>query len=45
MTPSPEPGWGVDLDEKAAAKYPPTKFLFDSWAAKVRRPDGGLVAP
>jgi mannonate dehydratase len=35
----------VDIDEKAAARFPPTKFLFDRWAASVRRPDGGLEAP
>ncbi|GAA2629221.1 D-galactonate dehydratase family protein [Dactylosporangium fulvum] len=45
MYPSNEPGWGVDLDEREAAKYPPTKFLFDRWAAVVRRPDGALEAP
>lgn len=42
---SDRPGWGVDLDERAAATYPPTRFLFDSWAATVRRPDGGLECP
>jgi mannonate dehydratase len=45
LTPSAEPGWGVDLDEKAAAQHPPTKFLHESWSARVRRPDGGLEAP
>jgi mannonate dehydratase len=45
LTPSDEPGWGVDLDETAAAKYPPTKFLHERWSARVRRPDGGLEAP
>jgi mannonate dehydratase len=45
LVPSPAPGWGVDLNEKAAAGYPPTRFLFDSWAATVRRPDGGLECP
>ncbi|HEY3751207.1 MAG TPA: enolase C-terminal domain-like protein [Pseudonocardiaceae bacterium] len=45
LTPSGAPGWGVDLDETAAAEYPPTRFLFDSWAATVRRPDGGLECP
>jgi mannonate dehydratase len=45
LTPSPEPGWGVDLDEAAAAKFPPTKFLHERWSARVRRPDGGLEAP
>jgi mannonate dehydratase len=45
LTPSDRPGWGVDLDEAAAAKFPPTKFLHERWSARVRRPDGGLEAP
>lgn len=45
MTPSDRPGWGVDLDEAAAAKFPPTKFRHERWSARVRRPDGGLEAP
>jgi mannonate dehydratase len=45
LSPSNEPGWGVDLDEAAAAKFPPTKFLHERWSARVRRPDGGLEAP
>ncbi|HEX9999107.1 MAG TPA: enolase C-terminal domain-like protein, partial [Actinoplanes sp.] len=45
LMPSDRPGWGVDLDEKAAARFPPTKFLFDRWTAQVRRPDGSLEAP
>jgi mannonate dehydratase len=45
LWPSDQPGWGVDLDERAAAVYPPTRFVFDSWAATVRRPDGGLECP
>jgi mannonate dehydratase len=45
LTPSAEPGFGVDLDEKAAGRFPPTKFLHERWAANVRRPDGGLEAP
>ncbi|MFI9381315.1 enolase C-terminal domain-like protein [Kutzneria sp. NPDC052558] len=45
LHPSTEPGWGVDLDEAAAAKFPPTKFLHERWSARVRRPDGGLEAP
>jgi AcrR family transcriptional regulator len=38
----PEPGFGVDFDEKAASRFPPVKFRFDRWAAGVRRPDGSL---
>ncbi len=45
LVPSDQPGWGVDLDERAAVRYPPTRFLFDGWAASVRRPDGGLECP
>jgi mannonate dehydratase len=45
LLPSDQPGWGIELDEKAAAEYPPTRFLHESWAAGVRRPDGGLEAP
>jgi mannonate dehydratase len=45
LTPSPSPGWGVDLDEQAALRFPPDKFRFERWVAQVRRPDGGLEAP
>ena len=45
LHPSESPGWGVDIDEKAAAAYPPRKFLHERWSAQVRRPDGGLEAP
>jgi mannonate dehydratase len=45
LYPSTAPGWGVDLDERAAAAHPPVKFLHENWAAQVRRPDGGLEAP
>ncbi|TKA10311.1 enolase C-terminal domain-like protein [Actinacidiphila oryziradicis] len=45
LYPSQQPGWGVELDEKAAAAHPPTKFLHERWSARVRRPDGALEAP
>ncbi|MFC1405494.1 MULTISPECIES: enolase C-terminal domain-like protein [Streptacidiphilus] len=45
LTPSEQPGWGVDLDEKAALRHPPVKFLHERWSTQVRRPDGGLEAP
>ncbi|MEE4542577.1 enolase C-terminal domain-like protein [Streptomyces sp. V4-01] len=45
LTPSDAPGWGVDLDEKAALRHPPVKFLHERWSAGVRHPDGGLDAP
>jgi mannonate dehydratase len=42
LWPSPEPGFGVDFDEKAASRFPPVKLRFDRWAAGVRRHDGSL---
>ncbi|WP_194911576.1 enolase C-terminal domain-like protein [Catenulispora rubra] len=45
MYPSDTPGWGIEIDEQEAAKYPPVKFLHERWSAGVRRPDGGLEAP
>jgi hypothetical protein len=39
LYPSNAPGWGVDLDEAEAAKYPPETGLHERWAARVRRPD------
>ena len=45
LWPSERPGWGVDLDEKAALRHPPVKFLHERWSTQVRRPDGGLEAP
>ncbi|MEV4887912.1 enolase C-terminal domain-like protein [Nonomuraea sp. NPDC055795] len=45
LTPSDRPGWGIDLDERAALRHPPTTHLHERWAARVRRPDGGIEAP
>ncbi|BBB02172.1 putative mandelate racemase/muconate lactonizing enzyme [Actinacidiphila reveromycinica] len=45
LAPSDAPGWGVDLDEAAARRFPPVKFLHERWATGVRHPDGGLDAP
>jgi len=45
LYPSPAPGLGVDIDERQAAKYPPTRFAHDRWAVRVRATDGGLLAP
>ncbi|TDV52149.1 enolase C-terminal domain-like protein [Actinophytocola oryzae] len=45
LYPSDAPGWGVDVAEEEAAKYPPETHLHERWAARVRRPDGGLEAP
>ena len=40
-----EPGWGIDVDESAAARFPAELSAHDSWAAGVRGPDGALQAP
>lgn len=46
ITPSTAPGWGVNIDERESAKYPPDdRPRHDRWAALVRRPDGGIEAP
>jgi mannonate dehydratase len=45
LAPSDSPGWGVDLDEAAAERFPPVTHLHERWAARVRRPDGSLDAP
>jgi mannonate dehydratase len=45
LEPSPDAGFGVDLDERLAAKYPPAKFAHDRWAVRVRATDGSLLAP
>ncbi|GAB3574424.1 D-galactonate dehydratase family protein [Leifsonia lichenia] len=45
LTPNDAPGWGIDLDEVAAARYPAELSGHDAWAAGVRRPDGALEAP
>ena len=39
------PGWGVELDEKAAAEFPPVRHGHERWTARVRRPDGAVEAP
>lgn len=45
LTPSDAPGWGVDLDERAAARFPAGLSGHDGWAAGVRSTDGALIAP
>jgi mannonate dehydratase len=48
MYPSDKPGWGIEVDEKAAAKYPynrdqgPRGKLNGGWG-EVRLPDGTIV--
>lgn len=38
-----KPGWGIDIDEKAAARFPVTVSV-DQWT-QTRLPDGTLVRP
>lgn len=45
LTPNEAPGWGISVDEEAAARYPAELSKHDAWAAGVRGPDGGLLAP
>ncbi|MEV3984299.1 enolase C-terminal domain-like protein [Nonomuraea sp. NPDC049758] len=45
LRPADLPGWGIELDEKLAAAYPPVTHLHERWAARVRRPDGGIEPP
>jgi mannonate dehydratase len=37
---SDAPGWGIELDERRAAEFPPVTGIHE-----VRRPDGAVVAP
>jgi mannonate dehydratase len=45
LRPSEAPGWGIDIDETAAARYPAGLSSHDAWVARVRALDGGLIAP
>jgi mannonate dehydratase len=45
LRPNDAPGWGIDLDESEASRFPPGLSGHDAWAAKVRGLDGGLIAP
>jgi mannonate dehydratase len=45
LVPNETPGWGIDIDEEMAARYPAELSGHDAWAAGVRRPDGALEAP
>lgn len=45
MEPNHAPGWGIEIDEKLAAKFPPEKHKHERWSSLVRRPDGGIEAP
>jgi len=44
LYPSEQPGWGVDIDEVAAAKFR-HEVLHERWSARVRRPDGVSKLP
>ncbi len=45
LRPNEAPGWGIDIDEKAAAAFPPVLSGHDQWALGVRGTDGALFAP
>jgi mannonate dehydratase len=42
---SDAPGWGVELDERRAAAFPPVFGVHERWTSTVRRPDGAVEAP
>ena len=41
--PSDKPGWGIEVDEKAAAKYPYTANKLNGGWGEVRLPDGTII--
>jgi mannonate dehydratase len=45
LRPSDLPGWGIDIDEQAALRFPPSRFAFERWTVQVRGTDGALFAP
>jgi mannonate dehydratase len=45
IAPSAAPGWGIDLDEDAAARFPPPGAPDSRLGFVVRRPDGTLSPP
>jgi mannonate dehydratase len=45
LAPSAAPGWGIGLDELAAARFPPPSVADGRTAFRIRRPDGSISAP
>ncbi|WP_163542372.1 enolase C-terminal domain-like protein [Occultella kanbiaonis] len=45
LRPNEAPGWGIEINESAAARFPAELSRHDEWAAQVRGLDGGLIAP
>lgn len=45
LRPNEDPGWGIDIDEQAARRFPAALSPHDEWAATVRGRDGALAAP
>ncbi|WP_203566548.1 enolase C-terminal domain-like protein [Aestuariimicrobium ganziense] len=45
LFPNEAPGWGIEVDEQAAARYPADLSNHDRWAAGARLIDGSLVKP
>jgi mannonate dehydratase len=43
MYPNDQPGLGIEIDEKLAAKYPPQDGV--EWWTQTRLPDGGPARP
>jgi mannonate dehydratase len=45
LSPSDDPGWGIEIDEAAARRFPPDRFAFERWTSQVRGSDGALFSP
>ncbi|MDX6255769.1 MAG: mannonate dehydratase [Frankiales bacterium] len=45
LSPSDLPGWGIEIDEATAQRFPPLRFAFERWTVQVRGDDGALFAP
>jgi mannonate dehydratase len=43
VAPNDAPGWGIEVDEKAAAKYPYGANKLNGGWGEVRRPDGTII--
>ncbi len=43
MYPKVSPGWGIEVDEKAAAKYPYDSSKLNGGWGEIRRQDGSII--
>ena len=45
LKPSTTPGFGIDIDLKAAAKYPYPEHKYNGAWPEIRRTDGSIIKP